>query len=187
MSRGSGILTNVRGSWWGLAVLVGVLAWGCQPTSAPKNIAKVLQTYQEPEEPAKPEYFDISIPAQAHRIPVIMYHDAIQERRRDSEWFDVSRDEFDAQMKLIQEKGLVPISVKDLYEDLIGKKDAPAGAIVLTFDDNYQGFYDVALPILRQYNFPAMMFVHTGFVGRKEGKHPKMSWDTLKEIIKLIF
>ena len=113
-----------------------------------------------------------------------MYHDAIQERRRDSEWFDVSRDEFDAQMKLIQEKGLVPISVKDLYEDLIGKKDAPAGAIVLTFDDNYQGFYDVALPILRQYNFPAMMFVHTGFVGRKEGKHPKMSWDTLKEIIK---
>jgi len=167
-----------------MAVVSAMVIAGCEQPRPSKSLSSVAKTYQEPPEPTKPDYFDISIPAQAHRIPVIMYHDAIPERKRDSEWFDVSRDEFDAQMKLIQEKGLVPISVRDFYEDLIGKKDAPAGAIVLTFDDNYQGFYDVALPILRQYNFPAMMFVHTGFVGRKEGKHPKMSWDTLKEIIK---
>ena len=27
------------------------------------------------------------------------------------------------------------------------------------------------------------MFVHTGFVGDKKGAHPKMSWDTLKELV----
>src|SRR5690606_30844688 len=58
----------------------------------------------------------------------------------------------------------------------------PYKPIVLTFDDNYQGFYDNALPILQELNFPSAVFVHTGFVGNKEGAHPKMSWDTLKEI-----
>ena len=160
-----------------------VAAAGCQG-SAPAKPKTVTPLYQEAEAPVGPEYFDIAIGAQTRRIPVIMYHDAVPERKRDSEWFDVSREEFDGQMKRIQELGMVPISIRDLYEDLIGKREAPEKAIVLTFDDNYQGFYDVALPILRQYNYPAAMFVHTGFVGRTEGKHPKMSWATLRELVK---
>jgi len=159
-----------------------VAAAGCQGP-APAKPKTVTPLYQAAAAPVGPEYYDIAIGAQTRRIPVIMYHDAVPERKRDSEWFDVSRDEFDGQMKRIQELGMVPISIRDLYEDLIGKREAPEKAIVLTFDDNYQGFYDVALPILRQYNFPAAMFVHTGFVGRAEGKHPKMSWATLRELV----
>ena len=54
----------------------------------------------------------------------------------------------------------------------------------LTFDDNYQGFYDNAWPILKKHNYPSVMYVHTGFVGNKNGLHPKMTWDTLKELVK---
>jgi peptidoglycan/xylan/chitin deacetylase (PgdA/CDA1 family) len=144
------------------------------PTTAP----------QVPAAPAKPPYTEISIASQNRRIPVIMYHDVIAERGKDAQWFDCSREEFEAQMKFFQDNGAVPISMKDLYDHLTTGKEVPEGAVVLTFDDNYQGFYDIALPILQQYNYPSTMFVHTGFVGDKTGLHPKMDWPTLKELVK---
>jgi biofilm PGA synthesis lipoprotein PgaB len=116
------------------------------------------------------------------RIPVIMYHDIIEKRGRGSVWFDCTVDEFKEQMEIIQEAGYTPISIQLLYEHLTKGATLPYKPIVLTFDDNYQGFYDNALPILQELNFPSAVFVHTGFVGNKEGAHPKMSWDTLKEI-----
>ena len=127
---------------------------------------------------------EIALAAQSARVPVIMYHDIIARRGRGSVWFDCSAEEFEAQMAKIVELGLTPISVQELYDHLAEGKDVPARAIVLTFDDNYQGFYDNAWPILKRYNFPAMMFVHTNYVGDKKGPHPKMSWDRLKELEK---
>lgn len=134
--------------------------------------------------PAPPEYDDISIAAQDRRIPVLMYHDVIDHRGPGSVWFDTTKEEFEQQMQTIESQGMVPISVKDLYDHLTKGKDVPEDAIVITFDDNYQGYYDNAYPILKKYNFPSAMFVHTGFVGDKSGSHPKMSWDTLKELVK---
>jgi len=127
---------------------------------------------------------DISLFAQNRKIPVIMYHDVIKERTRRSMWFDCSAKEFEDQMAKIQEEGYTPISIGDLYKHLTEGAEVPEKAIVLTFDDNYQGFYDNAWPILKKYNFPAAMFVHTAYVGDTKGEHPKMSWDTLKELIK---
>lgn len=118
------------------------------------------------------------------RIPVIMYHDIVKSRGRNSVWFDCSVAEFEEQMKFLADEGAVPISLDDLHAHLTEGKEVPEKAIVLTFDDNYQGFYDNALPILEKLQYPAAMFVHTGFVGDKDDAHPKMDWDTLKSLVK---
>ncbi|WP_025225762.1 polysaccharide deacetylase family protein [Fimbriimonas ginsengisoli] len=132
----------------------------------------------------RPPFTEISMRSQGQRVPVIMYHDIIDRRDRNAVWFDTTLEEFQDQMKQLQEWGAVPISLDQLYDHLTKGTPVPETAIVLTFDDNYQGFYDRALPILRQNKYPAAVFVHTGFVGNKEGLHPKMDWTELQELVK---
>ncbi|RYG42854.1 polysaccharide deacetylase family protein, partial [bacterium] len=161
-------------------VLVGCARQDAVAPVSPVNNAVALYTPPEPVPP--PPYDEINPKSTDRRIPVIMYHDVVAKRTPKSQWFDCSREEFEAQLKFLQEKGAVPISLRDLYEHLTQGKEVPDSAVVLTFDDNYQGFYDNALPVLRQYGYPSAMFVHTGFVGDKKGDHPKMDWKELKEL-----
>lgn len=126
----------------------------------------------------------LGVGAQTARVPVIMYHDIIEKRGRGSVYFDCTRDEFVKQMDWLSEQGAQPISLEALHKHLTRGEPVPEKAIVLTFDDNYQGFYDIAYPILRERNFPGAVFVHTNFVGDKSGAHPKMDWDTLRTLDK---
>ena len=93
--------------------------------------------------------FEIGMAAMGTRTPVIMYHDIIKRRGKGSVWFDCTEDEFKAQMDEIASRGYTPVSVKDLHEHLTAGKTLPPKAVVLTFDDNYQGFYDRAYPVLK--------------------------------------
>jgi peptidoglycan/xylan/chitin deacetylase (PgdA/CDA1 family) len=40
----------------------------------------------------------------------------------------------------------------------------PPRAVCITFDDGYRSIHDLALPVLREFGFPATVFVTTGFV-----------------------
>lgn len=149
-------------------------------TTAPAGKSPAPET----TEPERPVYTEISLKSQDRRIPVLMYHEVIPVRTARSNWYDCSVSEFEEQMQFLADQGAVPISIQDLYDHLTTGKPVPEKAVVITFDDNYQGFYDNAWPILKRYNFPAAMFVHTGFVGRQDGAYPKMTWETLQELVK---
>ncbi len=132
---------------------------------------------------AEPLQRDICFESQGNRVPIIMFHDLIPVRDRKSLWYDCSLEEFSQMMDAIDIDGRTVISLNDLYEHLTTGKQLPEKSIVLTFDDNYQSFYDLAWPIIQKYKYPVSMFVHTGFVGKTEGR-AKMSWETLKELVK---
>ncbi len=148
-------------------------------SSPNSHVGTITDIGSKPEPPKL--YTEISLKAQGQRVPVIMYHDVLKEK---SVWFDTTADEFEEQMSLLSKQGYTPISLDQLYKHLTTGEVVPDKSIVLTFDDNYQGFYDNALPILEKYKFPAAMFVHTKFVGEKSGKHPKMDWTELKALVK---
>jgi peptidoglycan/xylan/chitin deacetylase (PgdA/CDA1 family) len=112
-----------------------------------------------------------------------MYHDIVKRRGLPGGvYFDCTKAEFEAQMQWLEEQGATPISLEQLHRHLTRGEEVPEKSVVLTFDDNYQGFYDIAYPILREKNYPAAMFVHTNFVGDKKKPHPKMSWETLQSL-----
>lgn len=167
-----------------LIVLPVIALAACRgPSSAP------LETHAPTPArvPGKEEPFvssNIALRSLGQRVPVIMWHDIIEVRGPESQWFDCTTEEFEQQMQWLYEQAAIPISLAQLHRHLSTGERLPDRAVVLTFDDNYQGFYDRALPILRRFNFPAAVFVHTGFVGNKEGLHPKMDWNTLREILK---
>lgn len=131
----------------------------------------------------KPQVLDICFDAQNRRVPVLMFHDLIEKRGRGSEWFDCTVDEFKEVLDQIETEGMKVLSLDELYDHLTTGKEVPEKSIVLTFDDNYQSFYDLAWPLLKEKKFPATVFVHTGYVGRKDGR-AKMSWETLQELVK---
>lgn len=168
-----------------IVALIGLSAAflnGCNPTTAPR--VRSLGPVAVDPVPEGPPYTDMSIPSQDARVPVIMYHDIIEKRGRGSVWFDCTAAEFETQMQTLKDRGAVPITLDQLYDHLTKGTPVPPKAIVLTFDDNYQGYYDNAVPILRKYGYPSAMFVHTKFVGDKTGSHPKMTYDTLRELCK---
>lgn len=150
----------------------------------PKTAAK---TEEEPKEKdfrgPEPQVPDICFDAQNQRIPIIMFHDLVKKRDKASLWYDCSLEEFEEMMTTIETEGMTPISLDDLYAHLSTGKSVPPKSIVLTFDDNYQSFYDLAWPVLQKHKYPSVMFVHTGYVGRKDGR-PKMSYETLQELLK---
>jgi peptidoglycan/xylan/chitin deacetylase (PgdA/CDA1 family) len=132
--------------------------------------------------PEKPPYQEINVRAQSARIPVLMYHAIVPERGPNSVWFDCTVQEFEDNMRWLAEQGAQPISLAQFYRHLTLGEPVPEDAVVLTFDDNYQGVYDYAYPILKRYRYPFAVFVHTNYVGDKTGDHPKMDWETLRRM-----
>jgi len=127
-----------------------------------------------------PAFADINLKADSGRVAVIMFHNVVKERKV---WFDCTIDEFKKDLDEIAADGFTVLSLDQLYNHLTKGDPVPPKSVVLTFDDNYQGFYDNALPLLRARKWPAAMFVHTAYVGSKTG-YPKMTWDELKELHK---
>jgi peptidoglycan/xylan/chitin deacetylase (PgdA/CDA1 family) len=65
----------------------------------------------------------------------------------------------------------------------------PERSALLTFDDGYRSVLTVALPSLRRFQYPAVLFVPTDFIGSHnsfdEGIEPEeaiCSWDELREL-----
>jgi peptidoglycan/xylan/chitin deacetylase (PgdA/CDA1 family) len=68
------------------------------------------------------------------------------------------------------------------------------GSVALTFDDGYRNFFEHALPVLVEYQFPATVFVVTGYCGLHNGwrsrqRYPSrlelMGWRELREAARL--
>ncbi|WP_156815567.1 polysaccharide deacetylase family protein [Pseudanabaena sp. PCC 6802] len=120
----------------------------------------------------------ISDRARQARVPIIMYHDITAVKQVD---WDVTPEELALHFQAIQDAGMTPISMDRLVDHLRTGASLPEKPVLLTFDDNYLGQYQYAFPLLRQYNYPAVWSVHTGYVGKLEGK-PKATWDQLREM-----
>ena len=113
----------------------------------------------------------------------VVYHDITQHV---VEKDDMSVDDFIKQLDFFKADGYQAISIKDLQDAASGKKTLPNKAILFTFDDSYESFYEYAYPALKLYNYPAVLSVVTSWIeGRTPGIYKKkkfMTWDQLKEV-----
>jgi peptidoglycan/xylan/chitin deacetylase (PgdA/CDA1 family) len=61
------------------------------------------------------------------------------------------------------------VGLADLVRALAEKQSLPRRAVVLSFDDGFQDFYESAFPVLREFGFPATVFLVTGHCGGTNG------------------
>ena len=73
-------------------------------------------------------------------------------------------DRFASQMKLLHDEGFNVVSLATLAE-YRAQGTIPPKTVCVTFDDGYLDNYRNAFPVLKQYNFPATIFVITSAIG----------------------
>ncbi len=117
--------------------------------------------------------------AKSHRSfsSILMWHDVVEKRK--DVWFDTTVAELRHQFAEIKRRGLKPVTLETLADHLADGKAIPPKAVVLTFDDNTLGLYRHLFPLLKEYRWPAALFVHTDYVGVKTGKE-HCTWEQLQ-------
>ena len=120
----------------------------------------------------------ISAKARQAKVPVMMYHDILSEKKV---FFDITPQEFEAQLQQIQQKGLTPISADDLLTHLRTGLPLQPKPIMLTFDDGYLGHYQTVFPLLKKYGYPGLFSIYTDKLDKHLGR-PGINWDQLREM-----
>lgn len=77
------------------------------------------------------------------------------------------------------------VSVQDLAADMRGKQPLPERAVLLVFTGAYASFAERALPVLAQYNCPALLAIPTAAIENRSpapASPPLLTWSELKAI-----
>lgn len=117
------------------------------------------------------------------KASILMYHSIDY----NPVFFTMRPEGFQKQMNYLFKKNYNVVALNKLIE-YIKNKNIPPKTVVLTFDDGYEDNYFNAFPVLKKYNFPATIFLATGFVGKKKISKSKgisfqmLNWQQIKEM-----
>lgn len=136
----------------------------------------------------------------ADRIPVLCYHyvrapgGPLQFARvfgyvvlslpllDDSEIWKVSRRGFDRQMQYLVSHEYHTVTLDDVHEWQMGRRELPAKSVVITVDDGEESAYKYIYPVLAKYNLHATLFVVTSRVGTVWNHMHLLDWNHLREM-----
>ena len=108
------------------------------------------------------------------RIPILTYHSVIPDKDKDK-YFPkdntyVSESFFKETMQYLHDNNYKTLTMNELYDWYKGNKEYNRKTVVITFDDGRVDNYYYALPILKEYNINATIFVIGSFI--KETSKP---------------
>lgn len=119
-----------------------------------------------------------------------MYHSVSERARPRFRKFALAPALFAEQMAYLAQHHYTTLTVSQYVSLQNSGAALPESVVVLTFDDGFADFYSDALPVLKQHDFSATLYVATAFVDdtsrflRREGEttRPMLTWDRLIEI-----
>ena len=110
-------------------------------------------------------------------VPVLSYHNFSPDRSTNR--MTVTKAAFEEQMKLLKDKGYRVITLDQLLGFLDFKSQIPPKSVVITIDDGWRSAFEIAMPILKKYGYPASLFVYTGLI---VGSSKTLSWELIREM-----
>ncbi|HEX4637311.1 MAG TPA: glycosyltransferase, partial [Rhizomicrobium sp.] len=119
-------------------------------------------------------------------IPVLAYHRIAADGPASLQRWRTHPDTFRKQLRLLRAHGFYSVTSADLQKAFESQTPLPGRPVLITFDDGYQDFADIAWPILEAEGFNAEVFIVTSRVGGEacwdvsEGEAaPLMDWPTI--------
>ncbi len=115
------------------------------------------------------------------RIPILVYHNIRTFLPHESvadKVYTVEPDVFRTQMQYLKDNGYTPVpmrAVSDLFEKGTALPEKP---VVITLDDGWESQYTNALPVLKEFGFPATAYIYTVVIGHRRF----LAWDQVREM-----
>ena len=116
-------------------------------------------------------------------IPILAYHKV--DSQRELGITSISPKRFEKQIRFLKQNGYSGLSPCSLF-CLSNGNDKQ---ILITFDDGYEGIYKHGFPILKRYDFTAIIFLTTGYIGDYNLWDPSpgprfkhLNWSQIKEM-----
>jgi peptidoglycan/xylan/chitin deacetylase (PgdA/CDA1 family) len=104
-------------------------------------------------------------------------------------WSYVPEAIFADHLRHLREDGWQVIDLPAFLRGLAAPETLPPRAALLTFDDGYRSNLTVAVPWLRRFGLPAVLFMPTDFIGRRntfdadvEPEEDICTWEDLREL-----
>lgn len=117
-----------------------------------------------------------------------MYHSILKDKSRLNDYV-ISPDEFESDLKYINENGYNTIVMNDLINYVQNGTPLPDKPIMITFDDGYYNNYTYAFPLLKKYNCKAVISpiaYYSNLYSENPDESPAYShctWENLKEMM----
>jgi len=107
-----------------------------------------------------------------YTVPILMYH---RFGTKESSLF-VDPGNFRKQMAYLKHKEYDIITLDELVEGIKSKKKFEHNTVVITIDDGHQDNFVYAYPILKEYEFPAIIFLISNFI---DNNADFMTWEDI--------
>ncbi len=91
-------------------------------------------------------------------LPVIMYHHMTENKNKAGS-YTVTTAEFEADLKYLKSKGYSAVTPSELTDYVYSGKPLPERPIVITFDDGFESYKALAVPILQKYGMKSAVFI----------------------------
>ena len=109
-------------------------------------------------------------------VIILCYHDV---GPVNSIW-SVTPERLEEQFKYFKTEGYHMISLEEYLKFCRGEITLPEKSILLSFDDGYKSFYTEVFPLLKKYNYPAMMAIIATWPELYSDSNFAVSWSELK-------
>jgi len=86
----------------------------------------------------------------------LCYHD-VEDEYPDQTYLSVRSDHLVEQLAWLHENGYQAVTIDQVLDARAGRRALPEKSVLLTFDDGYRSFYTRVLPILKAWNWPAVL------------------------------
>ncbi|MCB1227733.1 MAG: polysaccharide deacetylase family protein [Verrucomicrobiales bacterium] len=110
-------------------------------------------------------------------VSILGYHDF---RARGGDAMVINKDKFREQMQAIKDSGIPVVRLEDVLEWREGRNNVPEECFVITMDDGWEGVYEYAYPVLKEFAFPFTIYLYKNYVnigGRS------LSWEEIREMM----
>lgn len=140
------------------------------PAPPPAKNAPLPEIVSEPGAEAKlapaPEPIDPAVPElsinKSAQVSVLGYHEFVTGKPRQD--MQINIDHFREQMQALKDARLPVIPMSDFLAWRRGEKDIPDPCVVITMDDGWKSVYQLALPVLKEFNYPFTIFLYKKYV-----------------------
>ncbi len=134
--------------------------------------------------------------AASGELLVLSYHEVDHAPQRKKEFKAMMLDtvELARQFSWLKEHGYVSVGIDDLIAANEGERSLPEKAVLLTFDDGYRGMYEQVFPLLKLFNYRAVLAVVGRWQQTSMGKqvlygddwvprHYFLGWKEIREMV----